>query len=91
MGKPKQYRLELDRCGGDENRPTIFSKGHHGYEQFAVAVKAYTGDKIPTRPEVTQEWWRTVPYPRSAWGSGWGYIEATPRSRGAFPVTVYVE
>ena len=83
----EKYTLKLESLYGNDE-PSYMTRGHHDRGTFADAVCVETGFR-PDVALVRQLWWRTVPD-----GSGefkYRYFEATPKSRGSFPVTVYEE
>lgn len=80
------YEIEGDGSGGP--RIGLYAKGHHSPEAFQAAFKEELGEKILDQDleNIRWEWWRTTPY-----GLGVAFYPAQPKSRGAFPVTVYFD
>jgi hypothetical protein len=83
---PKAYPLDIETCSSDDER-AILSKGHHDPDAFMTAARADGFDVEWARLGQPQHiWYRKVP-DRTGDRRCW-YVEAAPRSRGAFPVTV---
>lgn len=87
MAKAYPLCVEVAHC--DDDRSFYYSKGHHSIGPFAVGYKRYTGDDLEDTASLSLIWWRVVPDSTGKYDMR--FHEATPGSRGAFPVTILEE
>jgi hypothetical protein len=62
-----------------------WARGHLSQQEIEAGVTSYCVDEIVTLTPVEHTWWRYIP--SSDTDSTGYYIEAVPKSRGAFKVT----